>query len=53
MRKQIASYEQSNQKYREELNKKLAKEKNQFEKNYENKNLLSYEGIASGGFKAN
>ena len=51
LRKQIASFEQSNQKYREELNQKLAKEKNQFEKNYDNKNLLTYEGIANGGFK--
>ena len=50
MRKQIASYEQSNQKYREELNQKLAKEKIGFEKNYDNKNLLSYDGIAKGDF---
>ena len=46
MRKQIKSYEQSNQKYRDELNKKLNKEKSSFEKNYDNINLLSYEGIA-------
>ena len=51
MRKQIKLYEQSTQKYRDELNKKLNKEKSSFEKNYDNINLLSYEGIAQGGFK--
>ena len=33
------------------MNKKLNKEKSSFEKNYDNINLLSYEGIAKGGFK--
>lgn len=46
IKKQIQHYDQSNQKYREERNMKFNKEKASFEKNYDNINLLTYDGIA-------